>query len=195
MPGLRELKKQRTRWAIQEHALRLISQQGYDATTVEQIAAAAEISPSTFFRYFPTKEDVVLTDDYDPMILAAMEAEPGDEGPITAVRRAMGAVFAEIGEEERRRVYERTRLIMSTPSLRARTFESFTATTTLLAESLGRRLGRPPGDLRVRVIASACIGALTASIYAWMDGDGEPGLAGIVDAALALLEGGPLNEP
>jgi AcrR family transcriptional regulator len=194
MPGLRELKKQRTRWAIQEHALRLIAEQGYDATTVEQIAAAAEISPSTFFRYFPTKEDVVLTDDYDPMILAAMEAEAGDEGPVTAIRRAMAAVFAKIGEEEQRRVYERTRLIMSTPSLRARTVDGFTATTTLLAEGLGRRLGRPPGELRVRVIASACIGALTASIYAWMDGDGQPGLAGLVDAALALLEGGPLNE-
>ena len=75
-PGLRELKKQRTRSAIQEAALDLIDRQGYDATTCEQIAAAAEVSGATFFRYFPTKEDVVLTDDYDPMITLAITTRP-----------------------------------------------------------------------------------------------------------------------
>jgi AcrR family transcriptional regulator len=195
MPGLRELKKQKTRWAIQEHALRLIAQQGYDATTVEQIAAAAEISPSTFFRYFPTKEDVVLADDYDPMIMAALETEVAGEGPVTAFRRAMRDVLTQIGADERRRIFERTRLIMAVPSLRARTFESFTTTTALVAESVGRRLGRPPGDLRVRVIAAACIGALTASIYAWIDADGKRDFAEIVDESMALIEGGRLNKP
>src|SRR5580704_2257713 len=61
--GLRERKKARTRASIREHALRLFREQGYHATTVEKIAEAAEISPSTFFRYFPTKEDLVLQDE------------------------------------------------------------------------------------------------------------------------------------
>jgi AcrR family transcriptional regulator len=195
MPGLRELKKQKTRWAIQEHALRLIAQQGYDATTVEQIAAAAEISPSTFFRYFPTKEDVVIADDYDPMIMDVLAVHVAGEGPVTAFRRAMREVFAQIGDDERRRVFERTRLIMSVPSLRARTFENFTTTTALVAQTLGRRLGTHPDDLRIRVLAAVCIGALSASIYAWIDADGTRDLADIVDESLALLEGGQLNEP
>src|SRR5450432_790363 len=84
--GLRERKKARTRAAIREHALRLFREQGYPATTVEQIAAAAEVSPATFFRYFPTKEDVVLQDDFDIVTLAALEAQPAGLSPIAAFR-------------------------------------------------------------------------------------------------------------
>src|ERR1700749_5229695 len=87
--GLRERKKARTRAAIRQEALRLFREQGYQATTVEQIAAAAEVSPSTFFRYFPTKEDVVLQDDMDTRVLDAFARQPGDLSPIAAVRAAL----------------------------------------------------------------------------------------------------------
>src|SRR5436309_10581986 len=98
--GLRERKKAKTRAAIQEHALRLFREQGYDATTVEQIAAAAEVSPSTFFRYFPTKEDVVLYDAFDPLIFAAFEAQPAALGPIQALRGALHAVFGALSAKD-----------------------------------------------------------------------------------------------
>ncbi len=70
--GLRERKKIRTRETIRREAFRLIEENGYAATTVEQIAEAAEVSPSTFFRYFPTKESVLLADDMDPAFLDAL---------------------------------------------------------------------------------------------------------------------------
>ena len=97
---MRERKKAKTRAAIQVHALRLFAAQGYDATTVEQIAEAAEVSPSTFFRYFPTKEDVVLHDGYDPLLLAAFQAEPAELGPIAAIRGAMRSVFGSLSAQE-----------------------------------------------------------------------------------------------
>src|SRR6266702_4650622 len=91
--GLRERKKARTRAAIRQHALRLFREQGYQATTVEQIAAAAEVSPSTFFRYFPTKEDVVLQDDMDTRMVEAFTRQPRDLTPIRAVREAIADAF------------------------------------------------------------------------------------------------------
>src|SRR5437899_5627900 len=86
--GLRERKKLKTRAAIQKEALRLFLEKGYEATTIEDIAEAVEISPSTFFNYFPSKEAVVFQDDLDPVIFAAFNAQPADVSPITALRNA-----------------------------------------------------------------------------------------------------------
>jgi AcrR family transcriptional regulator len=90
---LRERKKARTRDAIQSQALRLFRDQGYEATAVSQIAEAAEVSESTFFRYFPTKEDVVMWDRFDPLILDAVRLQPAGSGPIVALRGAFRDVL------------------------------------------------------------------------------------------------------
>src|SRR3984957_1002089 len=94
--GLRERKEARTRASIREHALRLFREQGYHATTVEQIAAAAEVSPSTFFRYFPTKEDVVLQDDMEPLLAEAIEHQPPELGVVAAVRASLRTVISNL---------------------------------------------------------------------------------------------------
>src|SRR5271170_6091311 len=117
--GLRERKKARTRASLREHALRLFREQGYQATTVEQIAAAAEVSPSTFFRYFPAKEDVVLQDDMDTRLMAAFDQQPPGLGPIAAVRAAVRQMLDSYTGVDLDLLRESTRLSMTVPEIRA----------------------------------------------------------------------------
>jgi AcrR family transcriptional regulator len=185
-PGLRELKKQRTRIAIQEAALDLIVRQGYDATTCEQIAAAAEVSPATLFRYFPTKEDIVLQDDYDPLMAAAVAARPARERPFQAVRRALGETLAQLPDHEMATVRERTRLLLSVPALRARLHEQSEAARVALADVLAIRMGRPPDDLAVQAIAAACAAAVSVGVERWARDGGR--LSDHIDTALTALQ-------
>ena len=123
--SLRERKKARTRASIREHALRLFREQGYQATTVEQIAAAAEVSPSTFFRYFPTKEDVVLQDDMDVRMVEKFAAQPPELAPIPAMRAAMRETWKSFTDEEWELIFEGARLSMTVPEVRARAMHEF----------------------------------------------------------------------
>jgi AcrR family transcriptional regulator len=195
--GLRERKKARTRASIREHALRLFREQGYQVTTVEQIAAAAEISPATFFRYFPTKEDVVLQDDFDVITLAALNAQPPELSPIAAFRAAATASLAAMTEVDKERFRETSRLTAQVPEIRARALDEFTRTIDGIAAALAGRVGRAPDDFAVRTLAGAIIGVITSVA---MPGLGEDRHGDIVelftriDAALALLEAGlPLS--
>lgn len=188
-PGLRERKKAKTRAAIQRHALRLFREQGYAATTVEQIAAAVEISPSTFFRYFATKEDVALYDDLDPIFIRAFEAQPAELSPIQAMRNTVHVVFGAMSAEETTRQWERARLILTVPELRMRMLDQFAGMITMIAELLARRLGRQADDPALRAYAGALIGVMLA---AFLTGGSEltPDYLGRMDASLAYLEAG-----
>jgi AcrR family transcriptional regulator len=188
-PGLRERKKAKTRAAIQQHALRLFREQGYAATTVEQIAAAAEISPSTFFRYFPTKEDVVLYDDLDPLLIAAFDAQPPELSPVQAMRGAIHAVFFALPPAEMEQQLERSRLILSVPELRMRMLDQFAGLVQLVAELVSRRVGRGVDDVAVRAFAGAMMGVLLSALVVGQDNPSADVLAEM-DASLAYLEAG-----
>jgi AcrR family transcriptional regulator len=187
--GLRERKKARTKAAIQEHALRLFQEQGYDATTVEQIAEAAEISPSTFFRYFPTKEDVVVWDDYDPMLIEAVRAQPAGLSPIQAIRGGLREAFSRIPPTEAARIRERSELSLAVPELRAASMVNLTTTMRLLAELVAERTGREPDDFAVRTFTGAVFGVWLSVLFAWAD-DPDMDLATSMDQSLAHLEAG-----
>ncbi|MHB0878148.1 MAG: acyl-CoA-like ligand-binding transcription factor [Anaerolineae bacterium] len=188
-PGLRERKKAQTRRTIQEHALRLFMEKGYEATTVQEIAAAAGVSHMTFFRYFPTKEDVVLSDDYDPMLMALVASRPADEPAIDTLRHAIGDGFRQIYAVDREALLARTRLIVSTPALRARLWEQQAASEGMLTAAMAARVGGAM-TFRTRLIAAACFAAITVATVAWAENDGTPPLPELMDQALAMLSEG-----
>ncbi len=189
--GLRERKKAKTKAAIQHHALRLFAQQGYHATTVEQIAEVVEISPSTFFRYFPTKEDVVLYDDLDPLFIAAFEAQPAELSPIQALRCALHEVFASLPTSDREQQWERSRLILAVPELRMRMLDQYAEAFQMLTTMVAKRLGRSADDFALRTYTGAVMGALLSAL---LTGASSPqaDFIGLMDASLALLEAGLL---
>jgi len=121
--GLRERKKRRTKRAIQEVALDLFEKQGFDATTVDQIAEAAEISPSTFFNYFPSKEDAVAFDEMDPILFDYLASRPRDEAPFEKARRLMLDVAVPLMEQDRDLVLKRARIAFGEPTLQARLWQ------------------------------------------------------------------------
>ena len=160
--GLRERKKAQTRRSLQEQAMRLFLAKGYDTTTVAEIVAAAGVSHMTFFRYFPTKEDVVLADDYDPLIADLIAARPANEAPMEKLRHALATAVARVYGADRDTLLARTRLILSTPALRARLWENQAATVGLIARALSSMRGDP--DFRTRVIAAAGVAALSTAV-------------------------------
>ena len=191
--GLRERKKARTRATIREEALRLFREQGYHATTVEQIAAAAEVSPSTFFRYFPTKEDVVLQDDMEPLLAEAIEHQPPELGVVAAVRASLRTVISHLDKEQWDRIRQQAELSMTTPEVRARAMDDFARTLGVMAEVVARRTGLSPDDLRVRTAAGAIFGAILSATAPWDqydDGFVNSDFFQRIDDALGVLEDG-----
>ncbi|MBS2966779.1 TetR family transcriptional regulator [Actinocrinis puniceicyclus] len=188
---LRERKKARTRAAIRDNALRLFREQGYHATTVEQIAAAAEVSPSTFFRYFPTKEDVVLGDDFDERMFGAFERQPPDLTPVAAIRAAIREAIAAYDPQEWARFREMSAFAMSVSEVRARSLDELARTIDAMAEAVAKRTGRASGDLAVRAYAGAVLGVVLSVLTPDLgDAAVDDQLYQRIDEALALLESG-----
>ena len=183
--GLRERKKAKTRNAIQEHALRLFREQGYDATTVEQIAQAAEVSLSTIFRYFPTKEDLVLRDAFDPAFYNALREQPAGLSTIGALRAAFREALTLTSAESMR---EREELMLAVPELRARMLDEFAGSLKFLVEMLAERTGRSSDDFAIQTLAGAVVGI---SIAVWFMPTGtDKDYPTLVDEALAQMEAG-----
>jgi AcrR family transcriptional regulator len=174
-----------TRERLQRVALEMFTARGYDATTVNDVAAAAGVSHMTFFRHFPTKEAVVLDDPYDPVIGELVQAQPRDLPPLERARRGLLAAWSALPEPADGQTRARVRLVAGHPGLRARAWENNQRTEDLVARVLE---DGGASRLEARVAAGACLGALTAALLDW--GSTEEGPLGPqVVAALELLGG------
>lgn len=188
--GLRERKKAKTRAMIQEQALRLFREQGYEGTSIEEIADAAEVSPSTVFRYFPTKPDLVIYDDLDERMIEAFRSQPPELNAVQALRASFASGFGAAAGEELALQLERALLMRSVPELRAAMLDEFSRTVREIADMVAERSGRSTDDDAVLALAGAVIGL---SIAAWFASGGDDWVTRYlerVDTGMALLESG-----
>ena len=187
--GLRERKKQKTRDAIQHEAMRLFAKQGYEQTTIEQIAAAVEISPSTLFNYFPSKEDVVLYDAYDPVLASLLLERPADEPLSVSFRHVMEAM-GDIFERDRDIILARGKLWFEVPALRARLWEEMEKAQAFMSGLIAQRAGLDAADFETRVAVMVMAAAALEAMHEWLRRDGKGSFVGLVTQALDLVDAG-----
>ena len=191
-PNLRATKKQRTRREIERVALDLFESRGFDGTTIDDIAAAADISPRTFFHYFPSKEDVVLADYAVRLdrIVAALKDRPIDESPWQGLRGAFLGVGADY-ETERHQLLRRFRIIQSTPSVAARNLQLQMSWEDAVTAAVTDWLDADPiEDIRPRLLASTALAAMRVSLGRWLADGGQSRLPDHIERCFDLLETG-----
>lgn len=164
--GRRERKKRLTRDRLEEAAQRLVAQRGYDSTTIDDIARAAGVSPRTFFRYFATKDEVVIGDQVEALdsLHSAMEnALASDE---TGIADAL-VTFSGFLESDRDALLERCRLVVGNPSLRARALVLESAWAEAIACSLATHVGAVSPTFEQRVQAQCAVRVLSCALQEW----------------------------
>jgi AcrR family transcriptional regulator len=189
--SLRERKKARTREAIIDAALDLFERNGYDNTTVEDIAAAAEVSPRTFFRYFESKLDLIMTradsasDDLGPLLAG----RPAGESLLEALREVLRSQLDTQLDDPL--VLREFQVMLSTPSLRTMAREHFYEEEAGLVRGVAAHLGLEEDDLAAHVIGSMIAGALWATVNCWIaEGADRDRMMPMLDEAFAILDEG-----
>jgi AcrR family transcriptional regulator len=187
-PGARERKKQATRERIEAAALHLFADRGFDATTVDEIAAQAEVSPRTFFRYFATKDDVLFggRDAQLEALDKAVGDRPTGESEQAVVCNAL-VTFSEFLQDHggaylvRRRLTERNPSLLGSELVEQRRWEQ------LLARSLAQQSGRSEPSFEQRVLAGSGVAALAVAVHEWYQSDGEAALPALTRIAVTTL--------
>lgn len=189
--GLRERKRTAAMYRIQSVALDLFEARGFEDVTVEEIAEASDVSPSSVYRYFGTKEQIVLWDEYDPdMTEILAEALDADAVPLEGLRRVLTGMVAGIGPDAEARMIRRLRLALTSPSLEQATIVGTYTVSELVERVLAERLQRPVADLEVQVFAHAFVGGLLGMFHHWQGTEYQAPLADVMARTFAIFEAG-----
>ncbi|HYH50426.1 MAG TPA: TetR family transcriptional regulator, partial [Acidimicrobiia bacterium] len=191
-PGLRERRKALTAAELEAAAFRLFGERGFDAVTVDDIAAEADVSRRTFFRYFASKEDVLLADHVVQLarLREAMAGRPADEPIVTALRNALLSMSSDF-EDRKEMIIVRGRLMRDTPSLQARSLVHQKLWEDAMQEMVAERLGVDPAkDLRPGVVSAATLAAMRVAFQNWLTSGCDGDLIALTAEALDLLDGG-----
>ncbi|NED95417.1 TetR family transcriptional regulator [Phytoactinopolyspora alkaliphila] len=186
----RERKKLDAMRHIQQKALDLFDAHGYGHVTIERIAAEADVSPSSVYRYFGTKEQLVLYDEYDPELLAAFDDKLAVHDPVTSLRESLSTAFRSMLDADEDLIRRRMRYTMNEPSVRAEMFRQTSELETELGRLIARHSGRAAEDLDIRVIVAAIMAAFLAALMYWHDSDYQEPLGTIIDRTLDRIGSG-----
>jgi AcrR family transcriptional regulator len=168
----------------------LFLEQGYEETTVDQIAAAAGMSKRTFFRYFPSKDDLIIGkyDLFGDRMAEALDARPSDEPVWESMRRVFDITLDYVRDDRQRaRNDAMDRIVQSTPQLTARYLEKLQRVQILLIGRLAERLGKPLSDPRPAAIVGAAFACLQAARASWLDSDQSEQFDDYLDRAMGAL--------
>lgn len=187
--GLRERKRLQAMRRVQTVALDLFDEHGFDQVTIEDIAARAEVSASTVYRYFGTKEQLVIWDEYDPAAIELIMAELDRFTPFEAVRRVVASFVLTAFEHEGERIHRRLHLTYTNPSIEAASALQAYEMARLIAGVLATRLQRDPDDLDVQVFAHAYVGGVLGGMRHWYASGFQTPLTDMLERPLAALEG------
>jgi len=189
--GLRERKKALARARLEDAALGLFVERGYEATSVEEIAEAAMVSPSTFFRYYGSKDEVLFAPERAE--IARLRDLLADRPEVESILDALRAVVGQLAvgyEAQQERILARSRLLARNPGLAASYLEILAGFERIIGAFAARRLGVEPTDRRARLIAAAAMAAYRVAEEAWCEGGGRDHLPTLVSENYALLVGG-----
>ncbi len=188
-PTLRERTREAVRDEVRRHAIELFTERGFDATRTDDIAAAVGISPRSFFRYFATKEDVLVGGSiaFGSHVRAALEARPAHEPVWTSLRRALDPLVTAMADE-RRQSLETMTIIMSAGSLRAHHFEKHLAWERELVPVVEQRL-EPAHDkrLRAQTLTHTALACLDVALAAWVESADSVRLSDLLDGVFAQV--------
>jgi AcrR family transcriptional regulator len=188
--GLRERKRIAAMRRIQEVALDLFDSRGFDKVTIEQIARAAEVSTSSVYRYFGTKEQLVLHDEFDLQLLEAVQRELASHTPVDAVRRAISTLMKQFFGRDEELARRKIRYWAEEPAIQAAAAEQSDQFAQAVADALAQAAGRQPGDLDVQVIAATLVWAMIAAARHWYASGSANPLEEELQRALTLVENG-----